>query len=102
MARVVEARGPEESASRRGLVRCSRVGALVGLIGSAVLTGAAAPARAPRPSTPRFAATVVQSGHSGRVTSIAFTDDGRTIASGSYDRTVKLWDTTAGRERRTL
>ncbi|MBW4477357.1 MAG: hypothetical protein KME54_10865 [Tolypothrix brevis GSE-NOS-MK-07-07A] len=30
-------------------------------------------------------------GHSGSVTSVAFSSDGKTIASGSYDNTIKIW-----------
>ena len=41
-------------------------------------------------------------GHSLRVTSVAFSPDGRTIVSGSDDRTLKIWDTASGRELRTL
>lgn len=31
-------------------------------------------------------------GHSGRVKSVAFSPDGQTLASGSSDQTVRLWD----------
>ena len=33
-----------------------------------------------------------QSAHSSTVSSVAFSPDGKTIVSGSYDETLKVWD----------
>ena len=44
----------------------------------------------------------VQTGHGGWVMSIAVSPDGKSVVSGSFDATLKVWDVATGRELRTL
>ena len=44
----------------------------------------------------------VQLGHSGNVLSVAFSPDGKYLATGSWDKTLKLWEVSTGREIRTF
>ncbi len=41
-------------------------------------------------------------GHDQAVTALAYTPDGKTLASGGDDALIKLWDTASGNERATL
>jgi WD40 repeat protein len=41
-------------------------------------------------------------GHTAFVWSLAFSPDGKTLASGSADKTIKLWDVAMGKEQATL
>jgi WD40 repeat protein len=50
-------------------------------------------------TTPKFVLDRTLQGHSGWVTSVAFTADGQRLASGSWDQdSVKVWDVPTGRE----
>ncbi|MEN8249168.1 MAG: caspase family protein [Bacteroidota bacterium] len=46
--------------------------------------------------------TVVQRGHALAVRSVCFSPDGKLLASGSEDKTVKIWEFSTGRELKTL
>ncbi|MDB9539315.1 serine/threonine-protein kinase [Anabaenopsis arnoldii] len=56
--------------------------------------------RTPPPHTPCLHTTLI--GHSHWVVSVAFSPDGQTLASGSVDKTIKLWDVKTGKFRDTL
>lgn len=45
---------------------------------------------------------VLQTGHSSKVDAVVFSPDGRWIATGSFDNTIKIWDAETGRELRSL
>lgn len=46
--------------------------------------------------------TVLQKGHSRYITCVAFSPDGKYLVTGSYDNTLKLWNTDNGKEIRTF
>jgi serine/threonine protein kinase len=54
------------------------------------------------PSPPVSPVDKTLTGHSGQVYSLAYSPDGRYLASGSKDRTIKIWEVATGKELRTL
>jgi len=63
------------------------------------------------PSSPVFLISALPSlrfldktltGHSDRVWSVVYSPDGRYLASGSMDKTIKIWEVATGKELRTL
>ncbi|QLE56224.1 trypsin-like peptidase domain-containing protein [Nostoc sp. TCL26-01] len=53
-------------------------------------------------SSGNFVLAKTLKGHSNWVKSVAISPDGRTLASGSYDNTIKIWNIATGEEIRTL
>ena len=46
--------------------------------------------------------TAILTGHAEPLTGVSFSIDGKTIATSSEDRTIRLWDPVTGRERAVL
>ena len=68
----------------------------------ALLAPAVPPAAAPRPTGTPSARPLIASGHQGAIQAIVWSPDGRLIASGGDDGTVRLWDAVTGAGLQTL
>jgi uncharacterized protein YjiK len=63
---------------------------------------ASTPVNNPGTSTTQVTLLHTLQSHTDEVQSVSFSPDGRTLASGSNDRTLKLWDVASGQLLRTL
>lgn len=82
-------------AMKSNVERWRGVAAWMGLVCLGLL-----PASSLSAQEPRLRATL--KGHTGEVVGLAFSPDSKTLASASYDGTLKSWDMTTGKERATL
>src|SRR5690349_1218746 len=69
-------------------------GVMIMLVSAHIAVLAGQTGGAPRPEL------VVQTGHSEHVDSVVFSPDGKYLASGSYDGTIRLWDVATGEQLR--
>jgi WD40 repeat protein/uncharacterized caspase-like protein len=61
-----------------------------------------APAHPPKSRAVEPPQLVLQTGHSQKVSSVAYSPDNHLLASGSVDRSIGIWDVASGRELRRL
>jgi WD40 repeat protein len=82
-------------------MRCGLRGLVAAAVVMNVIAGGAAAQSFFDPRNERKPVRILE-GHEVGVTVLAFSPDGKTLASGSGESVIKLWDPETGKERRTL
>src|SRR6266481_3148517 len=62
------------------------------------VTAAQVPQKEPMPTDTRNPDSILRVGHRGSVQALAFSPDGRWLASGGYDKVIIVWNLASGRE----
>jgi WD40 repeat protein len=63
------------------------------------VTAAQVPQKEPVPTDARNPDRILRVGHRGSVQALAFSPDGRWLASGGYDKVIIMWNLSSGREQ---
>ncbi len=69
-----------------------------GMLAPSQVTAAQVPQKEPMPADARNPDRILHVGHRGSVQALAFSPDGRWLASGGYDKVIIVWNLSSGRE----
>src|SRR5438445_13119070 len=72
------------------------------VVGPSLAVVAIAPLAGPRLLAGNIKPRATLQEHAGAIGSVAFSPDGKTLAAGSYGKTIKLWDVQTGKNTATL